>query len=95
VAGRRDVCHATLTAPELMLRFVGNGLHPTDLTRVDCLARAAGQTGAPRSCAGCSSSSTSRTTNLAPELMKAIAERAAQRGLPVHLPRARGQLAVL
>jgi len=35
VAGRRDVLHATLTAPAGMVRFVGNGLHPTDFTRLD------------------------------------------------------------
>lgn len=40
VAGRRDVCHATLTAPFLIVRFVGNGfedrgLHPTDTPRAD------------------------------------------------------------
>jgi uncharacterized protein YecE (DUF72 family) len=35
VAGRRDVLHATLTTPNLMLRFVGNELHPTDYTRIN------------------------------------------------------------
>jgi uncharacterized protein YecE (DUF72 family) len=35
VAGRRDVLHSRLTAPVAMLRFVGNGLHPTDYTRAD------------------------------------------------------------
>lgn len=35
VAGRRDVLHQTLTQPNLVLRFVGNGLHPTDYQRVD------------------------------------------------------------
>jgi uncharacterized protein YecE (DUF72 family) len=34
VAGRRDVLHGTLTAPGVMVRFVGNGLHPTDFTRM-------------------------------------------------------------
>jgi uncharacterized protein YecE (DUF72 family) len=33
VAGRRDVLHMELTAPVLLLRFVGNGLHPTDYSR--------------------------------------------------------------
>ena len=35
VAGRRDVLHMQLTTPVLMLRFVGNGLHPTDYSRTD------------------------------------------------------------
>ena len=35
VAGRRDVLHMTLTDNSLMLRFVGNELHPTDYTRTD------------------------------------------------------------
>ncbi len=35
VAGRRDVLHQRLTTPTAMIRFVGNGLHPTDYTRID------------------------------------------------------------
>ncbi len=35
VSGRRDVLHMHLTNPILILRFVGNGLHPTDYTRAD------------------------------------------------------------
>ena len=35
VAGRRDVLHLGLTTPQLLLRFVGNALHPTDYQRVD------------------------------------------------------------
>lgn len=35
VAGRRDLCHATLPAPRTMIRFVGNELHPSDQRRVD------------------------------------------------------------
>jgi uncharacterized protein YecE (DUF72 family) len=35
VAGRRDACHASLTAPEVMVRFVGNAMHPTDRPRVE------------------------------------------------------------
>ena len=35
VAGRRDVAHMRLSAPFSMVRFVGNGLHPTDYTRID------------------------------------------------------------
>ena len=35
VSGRRDVLHMRLTTPSAMVRFVGNGLHPTDYTRID------------------------------------------------------------
>ncbi|MFL5813139.1 MAG: DUF72 domain-containing protein [Bdellovibrionia bacterium] len=35
VAGRRDVLHMSLTAPSVMVRFVGNSLHPTDYSRID------------------------------------------------------------
>jgi len=35
VAGRRDVCHGQLTAPFLLVRFVGNALHPSDYSRID------------------------------------------------------------
>ncbi len=35
VAGRRDMLHMRLTTPSAMIRFVGNGLHPTDYTRID------------------------------------------------------------
>lgn len=35
VAGRRDVCHLRLTTGTVLIRFVGNGLHPTDFSRVD------------------------------------------------------------
>jgi len=35
VAGRRDVVHAQLTADFAMIRFVGNGLHPSDYQRID------------------------------------------------------------
>jgi uncharacterized protein YecE (DUF72 family) len=94
VAGRRDVCHATLTAPELMLRFVGNGLHPTDLTRVDAwLDRLADWRA--RGLRRVFFFVHQPDDHLAPELMQAIGARAAKRGLPVHLPRARGQLALL
>jgi len=34
-AGRRDCAHMHLTKPECFIRFVGNGLHPTDYTRID------------------------------------------------------------
>jgi len=33
VAGRRDVLHMGITNPTAMVRFVGNGLHPTDYER--------------------------------------------------------------
>jgi uncharacterized protein YecE (DUF72 family) len=35
VAGRRDVCHMHLTSPRTMIRFVGNGLHPSDYSRIE------------------------------------------------------------
>ncbi len=35
VAGRRDVCHLRLTNAQTLIRFVGNGLHPSDYTRVE------------------------------------------------------------
>lgn len=34
VSGRRDVLHMRLTAPFVMVRFVGNALHPTDFERL-------------------------------------------------------------
>jgi uncharacterized protein YecE (DUF72 family) len=34
VAGRRDVGHASLTSARVLVRFVGNDLHPTDFERV-------------------------------------------------------------
>jgi len=34
-AGRRDCVHMHLSKPECFIRFVGNGLHPTDYTRID------------------------------------------------------------
>jgi uncharacterized protein YecE (DUF72 family) len=34
-SGRRDVLHTKLTKPEAFIRFVGNGLHPTDFKRID------------------------------------------------------------
>jgi len=38
VAGRRDVCHMRLTTGRVLIRFVGNGLHPTDHERVQAWA---------------------------------------------------------
>lgn len=35
VAGRRDVLHNRLTTDTVLLRFVGNALHPTDYSRID------------------------------------------------------------
>lgn len=34
-AGRRDCVHMELSTPEAFIRFVGNGLHPTDFSRID------------------------------------------------------------
>lgn len=38
VAGRRDVLHNYITAPRTMIRFVGNGLLPTDFARMEAWA---------------------------------------------------------
>ncbi|HOY07542.1 MAG TPA: DUF72 domain-containing protein [Saprospiraceae bacterium] len=35
VAGRRDVCHMRLTNRRVLVRFVGNELHPSDYERVE------------------------------------------------------------
>jgi uncharacterized protein YecE (DUF72 family) len=35
VSGRRDVLHQRLTTRTAVIRFVGNGLHTTDYTRID------------------------------------------------------------
>jgi len=34
-SARRDCVHMRLGTPQAFLRFVGNGLHPTDYTRID------------------------------------------------------------
>jgi uncharacterized protein YecE (DUF72 family) len=34
-SGRRDCVHMQLTTPSAFIRFVGNGLHPTDFQRID------------------------------------------------------------
>jgi uncharacterized protein YecE (DUF72 family) len=34
VSGRRDVCHMRLTHDNVLIRFVGNTLHPSDYTRI-------------------------------------------------------------
>lgn len=34
-SGRRDCLHMELTIPKAFIRFVGNGLHPTDYSRID------------------------------------------------------------
>jgi uncharacterized protein YecE (DUF72 family) len=94
VAGRRDVCHATLTAPEVMVRFVGNALHPSNLVRVEAwLERLADwrARGLRRAFFFVHQPDDQQIA----ELFHEIAARAAKRGLPVHLPRARGQLALL
>jgi uncharacterized protein YecE (DUF72 family) len=38
VAGRRDAAHMIITAPTVLVRFVGNRHHPTDFTRLDAWA---------------------------------------------------------
>lgn len=38
VAGRRDVLHNYITAPRTMIRFVGNGLPPSDFSRMEAWA---------------------------------------------------------
>jgi uncharacterized protein YecE (DUF72 family) len=35
VAGRRDVSHASVTAPRVLVRFIGNEGHPSDERRLD------------------------------------------------------------
>ncbi len=35
VSGRRDCVHTEVTSPVTFIRFVGNGLHPTDYERID------------------------------------------------------------
>lgn len=35
VAGRRDVCHLRLTNRRVLVRFVGNRLHPSDYQRIE------------------------------------------------------------
>jgi uncharacterized protein YecE (DUF72 family) len=35
VAGRRDVCHMRVTNQRVLIRFVGNKLHPSDYQRVE------------------------------------------------------------
>lgn len=38
VSGRRDVCHMRLTNGTVLIRFVGNALHPTDYQRIEAWA---------------------------------------------------------
>jgi uncharacterized protein YecE (DUF72 family) len=35
VAGRRDVAHLSLTSSRVLIRFIGNALHPSDFDRLD------------------------------------------------------------
>lgn len=42
VAGRRDLLHGSITADFVMLRFIGNDLHPTDFTRATAWAEKLG-----------------------------------------------------
>lgn len=39
VAGRRDVCHGTLSVPWLFVRFVGDALAPSDRSRLEAWSR--------------------------------------------------------
>jgi len=41
VAGRRDCSHMYLSLPSVFVRYVGNGLHPSDYTRLDSWAERA------------------------------------------------------
>jgi uncharacterized protein YecE (DUF72 family) len=61
VAGRRDALHMHLTTPTAMVRFVGNGLHPSDYRRIEDWTERLGAwfTGA---CKPCTFSCTSPTT---------------------------------
>ncbi|MCB0542118.1 MAG: DUF72 domain-containing protein [Saprospiraceae bacterium] len=43
VAGRRDVCHLRLTHLRVLVRFVGNALHPSDRQRVEQWAKRIGE----------------------------------------------------
>ncbi len=38
VSGRRDVCHMRITNEKVLVRFVGNALHPSDYQRIDAWA---------------------------------------------------------
>lgn len=42
-SGRRDALHMNLTTPQAFIRFVGNGLHPTDYTRIDAWVERIGE----------------------------------------------------
>lgn len=42
-SGRRDCVHMRLSTPEVFIRFVGNGLHPTDYKRIDDWVERMGQ----------------------------------------------------
>lgn len=39
VAGRRDLLHTSITAPFMLLRLIGNDMHPSDNTRVDAWSK--------------------------------------------------------
>jgi uncharacterized protein YecE (DUF72 family) len=43
VSGRRDCLHMEVTAPFVMIRFVGNGMHPTDYVRLDAWVERMGE----------------------------------------------------
>jgi len=42
-SARRDCVHMRLSTPDVFIRFVGNGLHPTDYTRCDAWVQRMGQ----------------------------------------------------
>lgn len=42
-SGRRDALHMNLTTPQAFIRFVGNGLHPTDYVRIDAWVERIGE----------------------------------------------------
>lgn len=84
-AGRRDAAHMTLTTPRTFVRFVGNGLHPSDLTRLDAWAErlaAWTEAGLERGFVFMHQRDESLTVELAERLDAALAAR----GLPVLRP---------
>lgn len=42
-SGRRDALHMSLTTPQAFIRFVGNGLHPTDYVRIEAWVEKIGE----------------------------------------------------
>jgi hypothetical protein len=97
VAGRRDVCHASLTAPFTMVRFVGNGAGPAKRDATSAAANALHPTDETRTAAWLDRLLEWRARGLesacffvhqpddvlAPELMASFATRARERGVDV------------